>query len=204
MQGGYRYERNGVAMAMDESFVIDGSHVRGVRDQPGGARMEVEARLDGIGLVDSFALRWIHGGEGHIASRTVSYARSEIGLDVIVDDVASHLIVSDDALLFPLLRVFQGPLIAAIALAGEDGRTVVIPDLHALTDPTRLLCPTVEVRTARRLTEPNPEGDVLYTYEGRVYDADARFWVNDTTQALTSYRFPQAEGVVFDCVRFES
>jgi hypothetical protein len=203
MQGGYRYERNGDVMAMDESFAIDGSSVRGVRDQPGGARMEVGAFLDTHGLVDSFVLRWTHRGEGHVPSRTISYARAEGGVDLVVDDVASHLETPGDALVFPLLRVFQGPLIMAIASAGEAGRTVVIPDLHAITDPARLLFPTVEVRTARRLAEPTAEQDALYTYEGRVYDADARFWINEATGALTSYRFPQGEGVVFDCARFE-
>ncbi len=201
MQGGYRYWRNGEAVTMDESFVIDEASVRGVRDQPGGARMEVDATLNDQGLVDSFSLAWTHRGGGHVAARTVTYARRGDTFDVSIDGVAERVEVVNDALLFPLLRVFQGPLIVAIAAAGEVGRTVVIPDLHALTDPARLLRPTVEVRMARRLAEPVDGDDALYTYEGRVYDADARFWI-DNTNALTSYRFPQAEGVVFDCRRF--
>jgi hypothetical protein len=204
MQGGYRYWRNDESVPLAESFVIDGASVRGVRDQPGGAHMEVAATLNEEGLVNSFELRWTHGGEGHVPSRTVTYERRGSGIDVTVDGVAERLAVADDALLFPLLRVFQGPLIVAIASSGANGRTVVIPDLHALTDPARLLQPTVEVRTARRIEVAADEADALYTYEGRVYDGDARFWINEDTRALTSYRFPQAEGVVFDCRRFES
>jgi hypothetical protein len=203
MQGSYRYWRNGETVPLHESFVVDGTSVRGVRVQPGGAHMEVEATLDDDGLVESFSLVWRHEGEGHVLSRTVSYARRGSVIDVMVDGEPATLDVPDDALLFPLLRVFQGPLIVAIALAGTVGRSVVIPDLHALTDPARLLRPTVEVRTARRLAEPVHGEDALYTYEGRVYDAEARFWI-DATNALTSYRFPQAEGVVFDCRRFGS
>ena len=202
MQGGYRYWRNGEAMPMDESFVIDGASVRGVRDQPGGARIEVDATLNEFGLVDSFTLTWMHRGDGHVAERIVTYTHREHGVDVGIDGAAEHIEVAPDALMFPLLRVFQGPLIVAVAAAGVVGRTVVIPDLHALTDSARLLRPTVEVRSARRLAEPAAGDDALYTYEGRVYDAAARFWIDDVTSALTSYRFPQAEGVVLDCRRF--
>ena len=202
MQGGYRYWRNNEAMALDESFVLDGPSVRGIRDQPGGARMDVEARLNDHGLVESFMLTWTHLGEGYVAQRCVTYTRRGTGIDVEIDGVDARVEVPTDALLFPLLRVFQGPLIVAVASAGDVGRTVVIPDLHALTDPARLLHPTAEVRTARRVERASGEADALYTYEGRVYDADARFWINESSGALTSYRFPQAEGVVFDCRRY--
>ena len=202
MQGGYRYWRNDELMPLEESFSIDGASVRGLRDQPGGARMEVEAKLNDHGLVESFALEWTHLGEGHVARRRVTYRRMNVGVDVTIDGSLERLEVAPDALLFPLLRVFQGPLIVAVAAAGVDGRTVVIPDLHALTDPARLLRPTVEVRIAQRLERAVENGDAMYTYEGRVYDGDARFSVDDATNALTSYRFPQSEGVVFDCRRF--
>ncbi len=197
-KGTYRYRRDGVVLGVTDTFVVDGSRVRSTRIQPGGARMDVDAHLNPSGLVEAFGLRWTHEGEGHIPSREVHYQVSAGELRVAIDDQEIALDVGDDALLFPLLRIFQGAVILAVASSGNAGRTVIIPDLHDLTNPTRLLHPTVEVRTADCLELAMDGGPATYSYKGSVYDAEARFFIDPVTSLMTGYHFPQPDGSAFD------
>ena len=84
----------------------------------------------------------------------------------------------------------------AVAEGGAEGRQVIIPDLHALTDPHRLLHPTIETRVARLLSS-DASGISTYTYEGSVYDGHARFMIDRHTKQMIEYTFPHAEDVAF-------
>ena len=201
--GRYVYERNGAPVTLDETFGVDGASVHAVRDQPGGARMEVDAAVDDHGLTTGFRLQWTHAGEGHVRTRSVRYSLADGVLTSKIDSVLSVRSVAVDALLFPLLRVFQGAVIVAVAEHGTKGREVIIPDLHALTDPDRLLYPTVETRVANLLST-DADGIGTYTYEGSVYDANARFRIDAMTKQMVGYDFPQAEGVVFTVRRVDN
>lgn len=194
----YRYRRNGVPLEVTDVFSIDGASVSAVREHTGGARMEIDATVDGLGLVSGFDLLWTHGGEGQIGRRLVSYSLADEELRVTVDGVSRTLVVASDTLLFPLLRVFQGAVILAVAEAGPNGRTVIIPDLHHLADPERLLEPTVETRTARCLSGDASTGVSTYSYEGSVYESSARFFIDVGRRRMTGYRFPQADGSAID------
>lgn len=194
----YRYRRNGALLGVADTHTINGCSVRGVRDQAGGARMEIDATLDVLGLVSRFDLLWTHGGEGQIGRRLVSYSLADEELMVTVDGVSRTLVATSDTVLFPLLRVFQGAVILAVAEAGPTGRTVIIPDLHHLADPERLLEPTVETRTARCLSSDDSTGVSTFSYEGSVYDASARFFIDVARRQMTGYKFPQADGSVID------
>lgn len=163
--------------------------------------METEANLDDCGLAAEFTLRWTHSGDGHIAERTVWYSVHGSTLTVSVDGETIERTVAENAVLFPLLRVFQGAVILAVAEGGEKGRQVIIPDLHALTDPGRLLHPTIETRVARLLSSKD-SGIDTYTYEGSVYDGHARFMIDPVTKQLTEYTFPQGEGIAFTVRRW--
>lgn len=194
----YRYRRNGALLGVTDVFTINGASVSAVRGQTGGARMEIDASVDGLGIVSRFDLLWTHGGDGQIGRRHVSYSLADEELEVTVDGVTRTIVVGSDTLLFPLLRVFQGAVILAVAEAGPSGRTVIIPDLHHLADPERLLLPTVETRTARCLSSDDSTGVSTYSYEGSVYDASARFFIDVARRQMTGYRFPQADGSVID------
>lgn len=200
--GTYRYRRDGVLLGVTDFFTIDGASVGAVREQTGGVRMELDASVDVSGLVSRFDLLWTHGGDGQIARRHVSYALFDGALELTIDGVTQKLAVARDAVLFPLLRVFQGAVILAVADAGAIGRTVIIPDLHHLSDPERLLHPTVEHRTAHCLSTDDSSGISTYSYEGSVYDGSARFFIEVGRRQMTGYRFPQADGSVID-VRLE-
>lgn len=160
--------------------------------------MEVDATLNETGRVESFELQWSHEGEGYIPTRTVRYTLRSGALGVLIDGDESSLDVDSDAVLFPLLRIFQGAVILAVASKGAAGRTVIIPDLHDLMNPTRLLHPTVEVRTAMLLVTAVDGGPATYSYEGSVYDADARFFIDPDTTLMAGYHFPQPDGSAFD------
>lgn len=196
-RGIYRYRRNGELIGVTDTYAVEGTAVHSVREQPGGARFAVDALTDERGLVGSFDLTWAHGGTGHIARRVVRYEIEATQLAVTVDGERSVRSVAPETVLFPLLRVFQGAVILAVAEAGPHGRSVVIPDLHDLTNPDRLLHPTVETRTAHRESE-GTNGVDTYVYEGSVYDANARFFIDRNLRQLTGYRFPQGNGTVFD------
>ena len=196
--GTYRYRRDGVLLGVSDVFWVDGASVRAVREQTGGVRMELDATIDGLGLVRRFDLGWTHPVDGQIARRLVTYELLDGSLEVTVDGVRQMLTVSPDAVLFPLLRVCQGAVILAVAVAGPIGRTVIIPDLHHLADPEKLLYPTVEIRTARWLSTDASSGVSTYSYEGSVYDGSARFFIDAGRRQMTGYRFPQADGSVID------
>lgn len=194
--GRYVYERNGEPVPLDETFNVDGRRATSVRVQPGGARLETDAYLDDYGLATEFTLRWTHSGDGHIPERTVRYSISGNTLTFAVDGETTERTVAENAVLFPLLRVFQGAAILAVADSSDKGRQVIIPDLHALTEPGRLLHPTIETRVARLLSS-NDSRIGTYRYEGSVYDAHARFMIDRDTKQMTEYTFPQSEGVLF-------
>ena len=200
--GTYRYRRDAVLLGVSDVFTIDDASVHSVREQPGGVRMEVDAMVDPAGLVSRFELRWTHHGEGQIPRRRVTYTLSEGAMEVIVDGDRHTRVVGPDAVLFPLLRVFQGAVILAVADAGPVGRTVIIPDLHHLTDPERLLLPTFETRTARCLSTDASTGVAMYSYEGSVYDESSRFSIDVARRQMTGYVFPQDDGTVI-AVRLE-
>ena len=196
--GTYRYRRDGVLLGVSDVFWVDGASVRAVREQTGGVRMELDATIDGLGLVRRFDLVWTHPADGQIARRFVTYELLDGSLEVTVDGVGQMLTVAPDTVLFPLLRVCQGAAILAVADAGPIGRTVIIPDLHHLSDPEKLLYPTVEIRTARWLSTDASSGVSTYSYEGSVYDGSARFFIDVGRRQMTGYRFPQADGSVID------
>ena len=196
--GSYRYLRDGALLGVSDTFTIDGASIHSVREQTGGVRMEVDAMVDTTGLVGRFDLQWTHGVEGQIARRLVTYALADGELTVTVDGATRRQAVPPDTVLFPLLRVFQGAVILAVADAGPVGRTVIIPDLHHLADPERLLLPTVETRTARCLSSDDSTGVSTYSYEGSVYDAYARFFIDVARRKMTGYLFPQTDGSAID------
>ena len=188
--GRYVYVRNGESVSVDEHWdrehaTPDDVFVRSWRATPSGTSIGVEARCN-KGLAMTAVIEW--ESNGPIKRRTVRYAVLRQTLVWSLDGANHVMAVPVGALLSPLLRVFQGPVIAAVADIGSQA--VIVPFLHDPTDAERLLTPTVELRTAQ-IVEAGDDGVDMYTYESSVYDRDARFWIDRSTRHLLRYRFRQ-------------
>ena len=213
VEGSYTYARNGEPVAVEERWerVTTSARetiVRSTRRTANGTTINVEAAcVDG--LVSSATIEWV--STGPVLRRTVRYDlandtfRWSLGhddadrddrddCDGAVENVEPEIALPPGALLSPLLRVFQGPVIAAVARIGMGA--VVVPFLHDPSDRARLLSPTIEERTAR-LVEAGVGGVDssraidMYTYESSVYDGNACFWLDRETKHLVRYRFRQ-------------
>lgn len=189
--GTYRYRLNGNDTEVTETFEVSGdaTSVFSERRAPGGtmlvanveaddlvnARCHLTFRSDALEpVIAEYRLE-----AGRLTARQSSGVTTEEALDV-------HGILS------PLLRVFQGPAIAAVIRTGGEC-PVVIPALDP-SAPDELLSPTVQLRRAERLgTEVGDDGATPLRhcrYLGGNYDDTAEFWLDDHDR-LVRYRFPQ-------------
>lgn len=211
--GTYRYLRNGEPTGVQESFDVPAdpaAPLHSERRAPGGVRLRVEVTQDGpadAGCVLHFRSDALVAGG--IAEVVAEY-RLEGGHLVVTRTVGSHssrevVESSEHAVLSPLLRVFQGPAIAA-CLATADSLDVIVPDLTAPDDPGHLLAPLVQRRRAERrgveLVETDG-GPVLWrhcAYVGGNYDDTADFWLDDRDR-LVRYRYPESPDSVWEVVR---
>lgn len=176
-RGRYEYHKDGQPLGVQEWFSIDGvltesAQVRSERVSPNGVRISVDASLE-RGLVRDAAVT-IEVGDFSKVARFSAEPRG--------------------ALIFPLLRIFQGAVISAVAATGS--RSVLIPYIADPTDPARVLEPTVEYRSASLVALDSSNGIRTYTYEGSVYDDRARFQIRESDLVLVSYTFPQGESIL--------
>ena len=148
-RGRYVYRLDGAEHALTESFEIsmhDGLvTVLGVRrSDPEGLVLEASASYGVQSLIHAELTMSV----GSQSTRRASY---ELLGDEVVVRRGRHsqaVFVPEDAEVFPLLRVFQGRVVARALAAGEAGLTVVTPDIRAETDGPALLAPMVDVSTA--------------------------------------------------------
>lgn len=109
------------------------------------------------------------------------------------------LTVPADCIVAPLMRVFLGPTILAVAARAEAGAEVLVPDLMHLTDPQQVLQPTFDARRAEFAGyEELPVNGcqyetARYAYLGRHYDDQAQFWL-DARGLLVRYTFRPVAG----------
>jgi hypothetical protein len=158
-RGRYVYRLDGTEQSLTESFEIsmhDGLvTVLGVRrSDPDGLLLEASASYGVQSLIHA-ELTMSVGSE---STRRASY---ELLGDEVVVRRGRHsqaVFVPEDAEVFPLLRVFQGRVVARALAAGEAGLTVVTPDIRAETDGPALLAPLVDVSTATA----QPDGTIEF------------------------------------------
>ncbi len=100
------------------------------------------------------------------------------------------LALNEPFLVFPLLRVFVGPIILHLAQTGQP-QTVLLPWLMDPANEEKFLAPHTDLRAARRVQQGNPES--AFSYTGEHYDESARFWVNEQTGLLTAYEWQQGK-----------
>ena len=197
--GKYVYKRNGEAVAMEEVYEVAHREVTSRRTTPTGVTIEVLATAVDI---------------------AVTFTSAEVRISVvqeITDCIVSTRTVNGnteaswvgpaDALLVasPLLRIFQGPAIKAVAARGDHGPgeepaeiPVLLPWLSNPTDHARLL--TADVQYRRAWSDPLTEsyqGAASYQYLGGNYEDSARFWI-DHNDVLQRYVWPQDPSTTWD------
>ena len=106
-------------------------------------------------------------------------------------------------LLFPLMRIFTGPLISRLLDNGGTGQ-VVVPDIRQPDDSHSLLLPLVSRRDANIL-ESDAALDIdggklpcrLCEYTGGQYGSGSRFWVAED-ETLLRYQWQPSSGQHWD------
>jgi len=164
-RGVYRHLLEGEPAGVEEYFVVQqgphGAVVRTRRTAPGGVHLEVAVDHTDVGT-----------------ECRISYRRDDVGPVIAVwelsdgrleatrhdgatgDSVEDELTLDDAVVVAPLLRVFEGPTVAA-CLGAEEPLGVVVPDLRDPTDGDALLRPVVERRSARREGVESTEDGLL-------------------------------------------
>jgi hypothetical protein len=209
VSGGYRYLLNGEAAAVTETWrrwqLPSGEErVSSVRRAP-GVEIQVEAGVEN-GLVQACEIQW-HAdaisiqAEYSLREGELQFLRQQEG-----NPVERETSVPGDGgllLLFPLMRIFTGPLIARLLDGGGRG-TVIVPEIGQADDSDGLLKPRVSQREARVLeahTELMVDGLAvsccLCEYTGDQYGAGSRFWLGED-ETLLRYQWQQAPDQCWD------
>ncbi|MGI9578393.1 MAG: hypothetical protein ACR2OH_09355 [Microthrixaceae bacterium] len=196
--GRYDYLLNGEATGVEESFDVVGDdggwQLTSVRTAPGGTELRADVSATG----DRDATCTLSFRSEEIDRITAEYTLANGALSVAMNEAEPSVVTAEvlgAAVLSPLLRVFQGPTVAATIRVGGR-RPVVIPRLDP-TDAATLLTPTVDIRTAEPLgVDAVGTGDEEVPwrhcrYVGGNYDDSADFWLDDADR-LVRYRFPQS------------
>ena len=202
--GEYRYLLNDEPAEVIETWRLRGS-LRGEcevvsRREAHGVVIEVEAHLSAA-RVTWFEATWRE--ESAATSHALYVLRDDVLAvsrrqgDKALQEKELPLAGMEAApLLFPLMRIFTGPLIAGLLDRGGRG-TVVLPNI---TDPSAresLLEPLVTQRQARVL-QPQvlqlPDGSEVEArcceYSGDQYGIDSRFWLGEN-DLLLRYQWQQ-------------
>ncbi|MFN8169319.1 MAG: hypothetical protein U0S36_11100 [Candidatus Nanopelagicales bacterium] len=200
-RGRYRYWRDGDAVAVDERFVLGevgpgAVRVRSTRITGSPtARLEVDVRLTAE-RTDAL-VRWT--GSAAEVARSARAEYTATGRDVVVArevDATAYDEVREHGALYPLMRVFTGPLVVA-STAGLD---VVVPDVADPSDLARFLAPVVSSRDAEVL---GPRAVVVdgveregtaYRWTGGAYGEDGAEFVVDAGGLLLEYAVTQPSG----------
>jgi hypothetical protein len=197
--GKYVYKRNGEAVAMEEVYEVAHREVTSRRTTPTGVTIEVVATAVEIAVTFS-------GSEVTI-SVLQQITDCIVSTRTVNGNVEASWVGPTEASLVasPLLRIFQGPAIKAVAARGDHGPDeeptevpVLLPWLSNPTDHARLLTADVQYRRAWRdpLAE-SYEGAPPYRYLGGNYEDSAQFWI-DKNDVLQRYVWPQDPSIVWD------
>ena len=185
IEGSYVYRLDGSVLPIEETFTASGSSWSS-RRASGGVSIQVSATLSAEGRVELARVSWRSDLaidlEVTRASDRILWARD--GADAEGQPSTSERGFPNDVHVFPLLRCFQGLTVRALAEAGPEGRTVLVPDITDPADPVRLLIPRLDVR---RATE---QDDGTYRYVGGSYEDGAVCEVGDDG-LLERYRWDQ-------------
>lgn len=215
--GRYRYLLNGEPTEVEETFSVPADRKQPTtsrRTAPGGVVLSASATWSEA-MSASISLSFISDSsppvqveyeltDGHLRARGTESRPLDLGSLRATPTVGS----SFDAILSPLLRVFQGPTIAEVLHSG-GASLVIVPALDPTNSET-LLEPRLQYRTANvtgsePITEQSSSSRKVgadastfadgqlrkCSYVGGNYDDSAEFWL-DIRDRLVRYVFPQA------------
>jgi len=209
--GSYEYLLNGEATEVNETWELLGDSAgecqASSRRTAPGVLIEVEAHLSS-GQVTWFEVMWQSDdspaicalyklrGDALIVSRRQGNETLEEEEILFVEDESPPL-------LFPLMRIFTGPLISTLLEQGGEG-SVAIPSIADPANMTQLLQPKITNRQARILDEQavlSRDGTGISCrcceYSGDQYGPGSRFWL-DEENLLLRYQWQQAEDQRWD------
>jgi hypothetical protein len=200
-RGRYRYTRDGEPVPVDERFVLGEIapgvvRVRSTRITAAPtARLEVDVRI-GDGRTDAI-VRWTGSAPGVARAARAEYSAADGSVAVAreVDGVV-HDPVTVSGAVYPLMRVFTGPLV----VGSVPGLDLVVPDVADPTDVGRFLAPVTSSRTAEVLGERVVAVDgveragTAYRWIGGAYGEDGAEFVVDAGGLLLSYAVTQPSG----------
>ncbi len=217
VKGSYRYLLNGQPTDVLESWEIEGQwntdcRVSSRRLAP-GVEIEVTATLS-RGVVQSFDTQWRSGLSPADTAGTVS-ARYQLRDDQVLvrwcgagSDGEELVELAHDAnkppaLLFPLMRIFTGPLITRLLERGGVG-DVVLPSIGDPADTPNLLRPQCSERTARVVAQEQLQcADGVERllrrceYTGDQYTSGSYFWLGED-EVLERYQWQQSPDLLWD------
>jgi hypothetical protein len=200
-RGRYRYTRDGEPMPVDERFVLGEIapgvvRVRSTRiTATPTARLEVDVRISG-GRTDA-VVRWTGSAPGVAREARAEYSGEDgaVAVTRVVDGVVHEPVAAAGAV-YPLMRVFTGPLVVG-SVAGLD---VVVPDVADPGAVDRFLAPVTSSRTAEVLggravvVDGVERAGTAYRWIGGAYGEDGAEFVVDPGGLLLSYAVTQPSG----------
>jgi hypothetical protein len=209
LQGSYRYLLNGEPAEVNETWsrrlLSPGTEQVSSRRTAPGVEIAVTAELE-EGVVGSCEIEWISENSSIFAryvlnARELSLVYRPAGGNSESETMA--LRGNQPFLLFPLMRIFTGGVIAGLLYGGGRG-TVILPSIGKPEKPETLLRPLLSERQARVLqmrAELEIEGVTvncrLCEYTGDQYGADSRFWLGEDS-TLLRYQWRQGPGQSWD------
>jgi hypothetical protein len=202
--GVYHYRLNGRDAAIEERWQrYRHAHgewqVSSSRRVP-GLDLRVDARLS-AGLVSRFEVAWCQAGGPQLrAGYELAADRVTVRHRLAPQPATSEDLVfagSAPPLLFPLMRIFTGPLLAGLLRGGGKG-AVVLPFIADPSDHSRLLRPVLSEREAR-VVEEGAELELAGArlqcrrceYLGDQYGPGDRFWLAPD-DLLARYQWQQS------------
>lgn len=212
-QGRYYYSCDGREMPVQDSWQLgeddDGHRIlisqRLVGEE--GFGMEARARLSD-GLVSECHVRWrdeVDEVEARYRLRTSPGGAPQLGDDIEADWTGPNgpqqaQLAGRGRLLFPLMRIFMGPLLLKLERFRE-GLEVVTPDIVDPSQRGKLLAPRISHRSARPMagdaaTQGAQElgADIsAYIYQGDEAERDVHCYV-DGRGLLVGYDWPSSTG----------
>lgn len=212
-QGRYYYSCDGREMPVQDSWQLgeddDGHRIlisqRLVGEE--GFGMEARARLSD-GLVSECHVRWrdeVDEVEARYRLRTSPDGAPQLGDDIEADWTGPNgpqqaQVAGRGRLLFPLMRIFMGPLLLKLERFRE-GLEVVTPDIVDPSQRGKLLAPRISHRSARPMagdaaTQGAQElgADIsAYIYQGDEAERDVHCYV-DGRGLLVGYDWPSSTG----------
>lgn len=212
-QGRYYYSCDGREMPVQDSWQFgkdgDGQRILISRRLVGeqGYGMEVHARLSD-GLVSKCHVRWrdeVDEVEAQYRLQSADGEAPRLGDGIAADWTGPNgpqqaRVEGRGRLLFPLMRIFMGPLLLKLEQFRE-GLEVVMPDIVDPSQRGKLLAPRISHRSARPMVGDAATQGALelgaditgYVYQGDEAERDVHCYV-DGRGLLVGYDWPSSTG----------